>query len=64
MRIQQLVFIGESDEPVVGCYLNPYTRPMRYCIEIVKNAEAMAAYDGVGCLLRYLMPERDHKPAA
>ncbi len=33
-------------------------------IEIVKNPGAMTEFDGVGCLLRYLTPERDHKPAA
>jgi protein required for attachment to host cells len=33
-------------------------------IEIVKNSDAMTAFDGVGCLLRYLTTERYHKPAA
>jgi stalled ribosome rescue protein Dom34 len=33
-------------------------------IEIVKNGDAMSAFGGVGCLLRYLIPERDDRPAA
>lgn len=33
-------------------------------IEIVKNSDAMSRFEGVGCLLRYLTPERGHKPAA
>ena len=33
-------------------------------IEIVKSSDAMSAFGGVGCLLRYLTPERDDKLAA
>jgi Zn finger protein HypA/HybF involved in hydrogenase expression len=33
-------------------------------IEIVKSNDAMSAFGGVGCLLRYLIPESDDKPAA
>jgi len=33
-------------------------------IEIVKSSDAMSAFDGIGCLLRYLTPEQDDKIAA
>lgn len=33
-------------------------------IEIVKSSDAMSLFGGVGCLLRYLTPERDDKLAA
>jgi peptide subunit release factor 1 (eRF1) len=36
----------------------------RCAIEIVKSSDAMSAFGGVGCLLRYLTPERDDKLAA
>ena len=33
-------------------------------IEVVKSSDAMSEFGGVGCLLRYLTPERDDKLAA
>ena len=33
-------------------------------IGIAKRNDAMSAFSGVGCLLRYLTPERDNESAA
>jgi hypothetical protein len=37
--------------------------PKGRAIEIIKNPDALSKFEEVGCL-RYLTPERGHKPAA